>query len=92
MKKLVSLLIALLMVLTMASAVAESDVTTVKLIVPSDHLEFMEQLFVPFMEANPDIKVEVDGTANGWDGVSTKVITMLAGGEQVDIAAVSTSY
>ena len=57
MKKLVSLLIALLMVLTMASAVAESDVTTVKLIVPSDHLEFMEQLFVPFMEANPDIKV-----------------------------------
>ena len=92
MKKLVSLLVALLMVLTMASAVAESDVTTVKLIVPSDHLEFMEQLFVPFMEANPDIKVEVDGTANGWDGVSTKVITMLAGGEQVDIAAVSTSY
>ena len=77
MKKLVSLLIALLMVLTMASAVAESDVTTVKLIVPSDHLEFMEQLLVPFMEANPDIKVEVDGTANGWDGVSTKVIMFL---------------
>ena len=93
MKKLVSLLVALLIAAAMVSAAfAEGDVTTVRMIIPSDHLEFMEQLIAPFSEANPDIKVELDGTANGWDGVSTKVITMLAGGEQVDIAAVSTSY
>ena len=91
MKKLTSLILALLFVLSMGSAVAEEP-ALVRIIVPSDHLEFLEQLLEPFREANPDINVEVDGTSNGWDGVATKLITMLAGGEQVDIAAVSTSY
>lgn len=91
MKKLTSLILALLFVLSMGSAVAEEP-ALVRIIVPSDHLEFLEQMLEPFREANPDINVEVDGTSNGWDGVATKLITMLAGGEQVDIAAVSTSY
>ena len=52
----------------------------------------MEQLLEPFHASQDEIRVEVDGTASGWDGVATKLITMLAGGEQIDIAAVSTSY
>lgn len=66
--------------------------TTVYMMVPSDHLETMEMLFEPFHASQDEIRVEVDATASGWDGVATKLITMLAGGEEVDIAAVSTSY
>lgn len=91
MKKLVSLVIAMLLVLTLCPAFAETP-TVVKVMVPADHLEFMEKLCAPFNESHTDIQIELDGTATGWDGVATKLITMLAGGEEVDIAAVSTSY
>lgn len=92
MKKLLTALLALLFVLNMGVGLAESEPVVIKMMVPSDHLEFMEQLLEPFHASQDEIRVEVDGTASGWDGVATKLITMLAGGEQIDIAAVSTSY
>lgn len=91
MKKLVSLVLALLMVMSLGAAMAEEP-TVVKIVATSDHLEHLTILAEKFNEANPDIKVEVDGTASGWDGVATKMITMLAGGEPFDIATISTSY
>ncbi|MEG2578836.1 MAG: extracellular solute-binding protein, partial [Glutamicibacter sp.] len=87
-----SMVLALMLVLSMGTAVAEGAPTVVKMLVPTDHLEFLEQLMAPFNASQSEIVVEIDGTATGWDGVATKLITMLAGGEPVDIAAVSTSY
>ena len=92
MKKLLTALLALLFALNMGVGLAESEPVVIKMMVPSDHLEFMEQLLEPFHASQDEIRVEVDGTASRWDGVATKLITMLAGGEQIDIAAVSTSY
>lgn len=93
MKKLVSLVLALLMVLSLGVSVAVAEEpTVVKILCEASHTEHLTILAEKFNEANPDIRVEVDGTASGWDGVSTKTVTMLAGGEQVDIATVSTSY
>lgn len=91
MKKLVSLVLALLMVLSLGAAMAEEP-AVVKIVATSDHLEHLTILAEQFNAANPDIKIEVDGTASGWDGVATKMITMLAGGEPFDIATISTSY
>lgn len=91
MKKLVSLVLALLMVLSLGAAMAEEP-AVVKIVATSDHLEHLTILAEQFNAANPDIRIEVDGTASGWDGVATKMITMLAGGEPFDIATISTSY
>lgn len=91
MKKLVSLVLALLMVLSMGAAMAEEPVV-VKILATSGHLDHLTILAEKFNAANPDIRLEIDGTANGWDGVATKMITMLAGGEPFDIATISTSY
>ncbi len=71
---------------------ASAEPTIVKIMIPSDHLAITELLAEKFNASRDDIKIEIDATANGWDGVATKLITMLAGGEEVDIAAVSTSY
>ena len=91
MKKLVSLVLALLMVLSLGTALAEEP-AVVKIVATSDHLEHLTILADQFNAANPDIQIVVDGTASGWDGVATKMITMLAGGEAFDIATISTSY
>lgn len=91
MKKLVSLVLALLMVLSMGAALAEEP-AVVKILSTADHLEHLTILAEKFNETNSDIRIEVDGTSIGWDGVATKMITMLAGGEPFDIATISTSY
>lgn len=91
MKKLVSLVLALLMVMGMGAAMAEEP-TVVKILCEASHTDHLNVLAEKFNAANPDIQIVIDGTASGWDGVATKTVTMLAGGEQVDIATVSTSY
>lgn len=93
MKKLLTLVLALMLALSMTSVFAETtEPAIVKILVPSDHEETMHLICDPFNASHTDVQIEIDATANGWDGVSTKLITMLAGGEDVDIAAVSTSY
>lgn len=93
MKKLISLTLVLALVFSLAACPALADEpTVVKLMVPTDHMDIMEKVFEPFNASHTDIQVEIDATASGWDGVATKLITMLAGGEEVDITCVSTSY
>ena len=66
MKKLLTALLALLFALNMGVGLAESEPVVIKMMVPSDPLEFMEQLLEPFHASQDEIRVEVDGTASGW--------------------------
>lgn len=90
------LAILLMLVLTVAAipniSMATNDVTVVKILAAAHTQEIHQMLADQFNATHDSIKIEVDGSASGWDGVSTKLITMLAGGEEVDIATVSTSY
>ena len=92
MKKLLSLVLALLVVMSLSAGALAEEPAVVKILCEASHTDHLNVLAEKFNAENPDIRIEVDGTASGWDGVSTKLITMLAGGEQVDIATVSTSY
>lgn len=92
MKKLLSLVLALLVVMSLGAGALAEEPAVVKILCEASHTDHLNVLAEKFNAENPDIRIEVDGTASGWDGVSTKLITMLAGGEQVDIATVSTSY
>jgi len=93
MRKFLALLLALTMVLGMVPAFAEGDgPTIVHVLVPAHHDKITGMMVEAFNASHDDIQVEYDASAVGWDGVSTKLITMLAGGEEVDIACVSTSY
>jgi multiple sugar transport system substrate-binding protein len=93
MKRLLSLLLVLALALGIGTAAyAQGDVTVVKLLAAAHTGEVHQALAEQFNAAHDNIKIEVDASASGWDGVSTKLITMLAGGEDVDIATVSTSY
>ena len=91
-KKILSLVLVLVLMLSVSIGSVYAEPTVVKIMIPSDHLAITELLAENFNASRDDIKIEVDATASGWDGVATKLITMLAGGEEVDIAAVSTSY
>ena len=92
MKKLLSLVLALLVVMSLSAGALAEEPAVVKILCEASHTDHLNVLAEKFNAENPDIRIEVDGTASGWDGVSTKLITMLDGGEQVDIATVSTSY
>ena len=92
MKKLLSLVLALLVVMSLSAGALAEEPAVVKILCEASHTDHLNVLAEKFNAKNPDIRIEVDGTASGWEGVSTKLITMLAGGEQVDIATVSTSY
>ena len=93
MKKFLSMLLVLVLALGIAtSANAQGDVTVVKLLAAAHTGEVHQALADEFNATHDNIRIEVDASASGWDGVSTKLITMLAGGEEVDIATVSTSY
>ncbi len=91
-KKILSLVLVLVLMLSVSIGSVYAEPTVVKIMIPSDHLAITELLAENFNASRDDIKIEIDATASGWDGVATKLITMLAGGEEVDIAAVSTSY
>ena len=93
MKKFLALCLTALMVLSLIPAFAEgSEPTVIHLLVPAHHDKITGMMVEAFNASHDDIQVEYDASAVGWDGVSTKLITMLAGGEDVDIACVSTSY
>lgn len=94
MKRRLALLLVAVLFMSWLSfpALSSDEVTVVKILATSHTLKIHEELAARFNETHDHIKIEVDGSASGWDGVSTKLITMLAGGEEVDIATVSTSY
>lgn len=91
-RRLALILVAILALSTLSIPALSSEVTVVKILAAAHTQQIHEELAQKFNETHDDIKIEVDGSASGWDGVSTKLITLLAGGEQVDIATVSTSY
>lgn len=94
MKRKLSLLLVLILLLSSLPvlSLASDDVTVVKILAAAHTQKIHDELAAKFNETHDKIKIEVDGSASGWDGVSTKLITLLAGGEEVDIATVSTSY
>ena len=94
MKRTVAMLLALVLALSLAPTLSftSGEVTVVKILAAAHTQEIHQLLADQFNATHDNIKIEVDGSASGWDGVSTKLITMLSGGEEVDIATVSTSY
>ena len=93
MKRKFAFLMALLLLLSSLPffSLATDDVVVVKILAAAHTQKIHNELAENFNATHDRIKIEVDGSASGWEGVSTKLITLLAGGEEVDIATVSTS-
>lgn len=92
-KRIVSLLLALTMMLGIfgATAGADADVKTVKLLAISGnggHNTIVEH----FNATHSDVQIELDNTAATWEDASTKLITLIAADMSPDITTVSTSF
>lgn len=93
-KRLLSLLLALFMVLTLANIPAGAegkDPVVIKLLTFSANGGH-ETIVKRFNETHDDIQIELDNSAATWEDIGTKLITMSAAGMAPDIATVSTSY
>ncbi len=89
MKKFLMLMLVLMLAVTAGIAAAEDTITVMVPPVSGTYLDDIDVWAAEFMEANPDIKIEVIKTS--WEDHNGKLQTMAAAGEAPDIAEVSYS-
>ena len=89
MKKTVMFMLLVMLAVFVGAAMAEDTITVMVPPVSGTYLDDIDVWAAEFMEANPDVKIEVIKTS--WEDHNGKLQTMAAAGEAPDIAEVSYS-